>query len=133
MKAQTNWEKKSRFLLAEIVKYDSYVESLKAAMSLRLKKRGEKGPSCLTSNLPLLTAGQQLLTAHFEEPVQQVLPPMTLVPHGKPRAPSKNQRRIGLQQLDHTIDALLRIDSLSLQCAFRSHFTFYCCLYLPWI
>ncbi|KAH8828463.1 hypothetical protein DL96DRAFT_1709747 [Flagelloscypha sp. PMI_526] len=42
VKAQSNWEKKSRFLLAEIVKYDSYVESLKAAMSLRLKKRGEK-------------------------------------------------------------------------------------------
>lgn len=37
-----NWERKSAYLLAENVKYDSYVESLKAAMSLRLKKRGDK-------------------------------------------------------------------------------------------
>lgn len=41
-KAQTNWEKKSQFLLTEIVKYDSYVDSLQSAMNLRLKKRGEK-------------------------------------------------------------------------------------------
>jgi hypothetical protein len=38
-----NWEKKSQYLLTEIVKYDSYIESLHSAMSLRLKKRGEKG------------------------------------------------------------------------------------------
>ncbi|KAF8070176.1 hypothetical protein FPV67DRAFT_1005473 [Lyophyllum atratum] len=42
MKAQSNWEKKSQWLLTEIVKYESYIESLQAAMSLRLKKRGEK-------------------------------------------------------------------------------------------
>jgi len=42
LKAQSNWEKKSQYLLTEIVKYDSYIESLKAAMTLRLKKRGEK-------------------------------------------------------------------------------------------
>lgn len=41
-KAQTNWEKRSKYLLTEIVKYETYVESLKTAMSLRLKKRGEK-------------------------------------------------------------------------------------------
>ncbi|TDL24175.1 hypothetical protein BD410DRAFT_820374 [Rickenella mellea] len=41
-KALANWERKSQYLLTEIVKYDSYVESLKHAMSLRLKKRGEK-------------------------------------------------------------------------------------------
>ncbi|KAG0704534.1 hypothetical protein DFH29DRAFT_981455 [Suillus ampliporus] len=41
-KAQSNWEKKSQFLLTEIVKYDSYVDSLQFAMNLRLKKRGEK-------------------------------------------------------------------------------------------
>lgn len=41
-KAQTNWEKRSQYLLTEIVKYETYVESLKTAMSLRLKKRGEK-------------------------------------------------------------------------------------------
>ncbi|KAG1751509.1 uncharacterized protein EDB91DRAFT_1234857 [Suillus paluster] len=41
-KAQSNWEKKSQFLLTEIVKYDSYVDSLQSAMNLRLKKRGEK-------------------------------------------------------------------------------------------
>jgi len=37
-----NWERKSQYLLTEIVKYDSYVDSLKAAMSLRLKRRGDK-------------------------------------------------------------------------------------------
>ncbi|KAJ7725837.1 hypothetical protein DFH07DRAFT_853529 [Mycena maculata] len=42
IKAQSNWEKKSQYLLTEIVKYDSYIDSLQAAMSLRLKKRGEK-------------------------------------------------------------------------------------------
>ncbi|KAJ7462291.1 hypothetical protein B0H11DRAFT_2285624 [Mycena galericulata] len=42
VKAQSNWEKKSQYLLTEIVKYDSYIDSLQAAMSLRLKKRGEK-------------------------------------------------------------------------------------------
>ena len=41
-KATSNWERKSQHLLTEIVKYDSYVESLRSAMSLRLKKRGEK-------------------------------------------------------------------------------------------
>jgi PH and SEC7 domain-containing protein len=41
-KSQTNWEKKSQYLLTEIVKYETYVESLKNGMSLRLKKRGEK-------------------------------------------------------------------------------------------
>ncbi|KAG6876561.1 hypothetical protein C0992_012408 [Termitomyces sp. T32_za158] len=42
IKAQTNWEKKSQWLLTEIVKYESYIDSLQGAMSLRLKKRGEK-------------------------------------------------------------------------------------------
>ncbi|KAL1717370.1 hypothetical protein EV715DRAFT_203332 [Schizophyllum commune] len=42
MKALGNWEKKSQYLLTEIVKYDSYIDSLQAAMALRLKKRGEK-------------------------------------------------------------------------------------------
>ncbi|KAH9998452.1 hypothetical protein BJV74DRAFT_767810 [Russula compacta] len=41
-KALSNWEKKSQYLLAEHVKYESYVDSLEAAMTLRLKKRGEK-------------------------------------------------------------------------------------------
>ncbi|KAF7321376.1 Sec7-like domain belongs to guanine nucleotide exchange factors [Mycena kentingensis (nom. inval.)] len=41
-KAQSNWEKKSQYLLTEIVKYDSYIDSLQLAMSLRLRKRGEK-------------------------------------------------------------------------------------------
>jgi mRNA deadenylase 3'-5' endonuclease subunit Ccr4 len=47
VKAQSNWEKKSQYLLTEIVKYDSYIDSLQAAMSLRLKKRGEKGKCAL--------------------------------------------------------------------------------------
>lgn len=37
-----NWELKSQHLLSELVKYQSYVESLREGMSLRLKKRGEK-------------------------------------------------------------------------------------------
>ncbi|EMD37830.1 CsMn39, partial [Gelatoporia subvermispora B] len=41
-KALSNWEKKSQYLLTEIVKYESYIDSLQAAMTLRLKKRGEK-------------------------------------------------------------------------------------------
>lgn len=42
VKSLSNWEKKSQYLLTETVKYDSYIESLRAAMTLRLKKRGEK-------------------------------------------------------------------------------------------
>lgn len=41
-KALSNWERKSQYLLAEHVKYESYVDSLQAAMTLRFKKRGEK-------------------------------------------------------------------------------------------
>lgn len=41
-KAMTNWEAKSQYLLAEIVKYKKYIESLKAAMKERLRRRGEK-------------------------------------------------------------------------------------------
>ncbi|THH27852.1 hypothetical protein EUX98_g6347 [Antrodiella citrinella] len=41
-KAQSNWEKRSQYILTEIVKYESYIDSLQSAMSLRLKKRGEK-------------------------------------------------------------------------------------------
>lgn len=51
-KAQGNWEKKSQYLLTEIVKYDSYIDSLQSAMSLRLKKRGEKG-ECIADLLYL--------------------------------------------------------------------------------
>jgi hypothetical protein len=45
MKAQSNWEENSQYLLREIVKYDLYIDSLQIAMTLRLKKRGEKGQS----------------------------------------------------------------------------------------
>jgi len=41
-KAHQNWKSKSQFLTSEIVKYDIYVDALKAAMALRHKKRGEK-------------------------------------------------------------------------------------------
>ncbi|KAJ3570962.1 hypothetical protein NP233_g4061 [Leucocoprinus birnbaumii] len=41
-KASTNWERKSKYILKETVKYESYIDSLTKAMSLRLKKRGEK-------------------------------------------------------------------------------------------
>lgn len=41
-KATQNWKTKSQYLTSEIVKYDIYVDALKAAMALRHKKRGEK-------------------------------------------------------------------------------------------
>ncbi|KAL4254296.1 hypothetical protein ABKN59_002913 [Abortiporus biennis] len=41
-KAMENWEERSRWILSEIVKYESYIVSLESAMTLRLKKRGEK-------------------------------------------------------------------------------------------
>ncbi|KAI0320783.1 hypothetical protein OF83DRAFT_498953 [Amylostereum chailletii] len=41
-KALANWEKRSKYLLTEIVKYELYIESLQGAMALRFKKRGEK-------------------------------------------------------------------------------------------
>ncbi|CAE6531560.1 unnamed protein product [Rhizoctonia solani] len=46
IKASNNWERRSQYLLSEIVKYDSYVESLRSAMSQRLKRRGEKALEC---------------------------------------------------------------------------------------
>ena len=45
-RALKNWGEKSQYLLREIVKYDLYIDSLQSAMTLRLKKRGEKG-KCL--------------------------------------------------------------------------------------
>ncbi len=42
MKAMANWEARSKYLLAEVFKYETYVDCLRDAMSLRLKKRGEK-------------------------------------------------------------------------------------------
>lgn len=56
MKAQSNWEEKSQYLLREIVKYDLYIDSLQIAMSLRLKRRGEKGALSLFLSLSLLKA-----------------------------------------------------------------------------
>ena len=59
-KAQTNWEKKSQYLLTEIVKYESYIDSLQHATSLRMKKRGEKALEkalVVSSSSPDETAG----------------------------------------------------------------------------
>lgn len=42
MKAMANWEAKSKHLMSEVFKYETYVECLRNAMNLRLKKRGEK-------------------------------------------------------------------------------------------
>ncbi|KAH7108141.1 hypothetical protein BKA62DRAFT_9648 [Auriculariales sp. MPI-PUGE-AT-0066] len=41
-KANANWDRKSEYLKSEVVKYSTYVESLRTAMAMRLKKRGEK-------------------------------------------------------------------------------------------
>ncbi|KAF8750728.1 Pleckstrin homology domain [Rhizoctonia solani] len=46
VKASNNWERRSQYLLSEIVKYDSYVDSLRSAMSQRLKRRGEGSRTC---------------------------------------------------------------------------------------
>jgi hypothetical protein len=57
-----NWEEKSQYLLREIVKYELYIDSLQAAMTLRLKKRGEKGKHhprmvVMISLIPLTSLG----------------------------------------------------------------------------
>lgn len=58
-KAFANWERKSQHILAEIVKYEVYVESLKMATSLRLKKRGEKAlEKALVDSSPREDAGE---------------------------------------------------------------------------
>lgn len=41
-KASANWERKSQHLLAEIVKYQTYIEALASAIKLRALKRGQK-------------------------------------------------------------------------------------------
>ena len=41
-KASANWERKSQYLLAEIVKYQTYIEALTSAIKLRALKRGQK-------------------------------------------------------------------------------------------
>ncbi|KAJ7594136.1 signal peptide peptidase-domain-containing protein [Mycena floridula] len=75
-KAQTNWEKKSQYLLTEIVKYDSYIDSLQAAMTLRLKKRGEKaleralnGDSHEASNALKWKGAEEETIQEDEEPI----------------------------------------------------------------
>jgi ABC-type lipoprotein export system ATPase subunit len=42
LKAEANWKAKSQYLLAEIIKYESYIESLQSAMNQRSKRRMEK-------------------------------------------------------------------------------------------
>ncbi|KAK9894038.1 hypothetical protein P389DRAFT_174035 [Cystobasidium minutum MCA 4210] len=41
-KATANWERKSKYLLAELVKYQTYVEALRVARQERQKRRDEK-------------------------------------------------------------------------------------------
>ena len=41
-KAAANWERKSQYLLAEVVKYQTYVDALTSAIKLRGLKRGQK-------------------------------------------------------------------------------------------
>ncbi|WWC87292.1 uncharacterized protein L201_002180 [Kwoniella dendrophila CBS 6074] len=42
IKARENWKAKSHYIHTEIFKYETYVESLRNAISLRVKKQGEK-------------------------------------------------------------------------------------------
>lgn len=46
-KAIANWEKKSSYLLSEHVKYQTYVETISAAIKLRNLKRGEREVSAM--------------------------------------------------------------------------------------
>jgi len=79
IKAQSNWEKKSQHLLTEIVKYDSYIESLQAAMSLRLKKRGDKAlERALNSPVDdLQVAGKGKWKGPEEETIREETEPIT--------------------------------------------------------
>ncbi|SCZ88711.1 BZ3500_MvSof-1268-A1-R1_Chr2-1g04587 [Microbotryum saponariae] len=42
VKSLANWERKSQYLLAEIVKYQTYIEALSAAIKMRALRRGQK-------------------------------------------------------------------------------------------
>ncbi|SCV71895.1 BQ2448_4589 [Microbotryum intermedium] len=42
VKSLVNWERKSQYLLAEIVKYQTYIEALSSAIKMRALKRGQK-------------------------------------------------------------------------------------------
>lgn len=46
-KALGNWERKSNYLLQELVKYQCYVESLKGAVRMRAEKRGKREVAAL--------------------------------------------------------------------------------------
>ncbi|KDQ21537.1 hypothetical protein BOTBODRAFT_50158 [Botryobasidium botryosum FD-172 SS1] len=66
-KALANWERKSQYLLTEIVKYDHYVDSLRTAMTLRLKRRGDKVLEQALSGSPTRTRhGEENTTANSE-------------------------------------------------------------------
>ena len=54
-----NWERKSRWLLAETVKYETYIDSLQSAMALRLKKRGEKALERALDDVPAVPRSQK--------------------------------------------------------------------------
>lgn len=41
-KAKENWKARSLYLHNEVIKYDTYIDSLRSAISLRLKKAGER-------------------------------------------------------------------------------------------
>ncbi|KAJ2918016.1 hypothetical protein MD484_g2383, partial [Candolleomyces efflorescens] len=78
MKAHSNWEKKSQYLLTEIVKYDSYIDSLQAAMSLRLKKRGEKAlERALNGVNPPDDRPNKKYTGPDEETIDEEVEPLT--------------------------------------------------------
>ena len=40
--AVNNWEKRTQYLLTEIIKYETYMDSLKASMEERAKRRVER-------------------------------------------------------------------------------------------
>jgi PH/SEC7 domain-containing protein len=42
MKAHNNWVAKTRYLVHEIYKYETYIEALRSAIALRVKKQGER-------------------------------------------------------------------------------------------
>lgn len=96
MKALANWEKKSQYLLTEIVKYDSYIDSLQAGMQLRLKKRGEKALERALKGQEEEAAASSTIKSRSwkglgEETITETDEPTT--PGLPPQPPSKHQHR----------------------------------------
>ncbi|KAL1748693.1 hypothetical protein HDZ31DRAFT_29171 [Schizophyllum fasciatum] len=103
MKALNNWEKKSQYLLTEIVKYESYIDSLTQAMALRLTKRGEKALERALQGQEEERAGNRTVKARSwkgmgEDTITETDEPTT--PGLPPPPPSKHSHRRETAEVD---------------------------------